>query len=317
MLMANTIIIGVIITICSNNWISIWMGLEISLLSFIPFIQTSNKIRSESIIKYFIIQRVASTILLFRVVIILIGVNIINEIIICIAILIKLGAAPFHNWVIIIIEIINYYRIIVILTILKLPPITIIYQINSNILRISIILRIIIRSIICLNQTSIRKVLAYSSVYNIAIILLTINEYNITVIYLTLYSIIVILFVKLIKNLKINFINQLVLNEFNITIKINLWINILSIGGFPLTIGFIRKLLVIQLLITNKEITILVILLTTSILVIIFYLRIAFTSIINISSSFKWLNNRTKFNYSLIILNIIIVPLTVSITRIS
>lgn len=288
-----------------------------SLLSFIPFIHNKNTIRSEAIIKYFIVQRVASTIFLFRVIYMLIGVNIINEIIITIAILVKLGSAPFHNWVLIIIETINYLVILVLLTVLKIPPLSILYQINTKILAIPIALRIIVRSISCINQSSVRKTLGYSSIYNIRLLLISINKFNIVMIFISMYSFILFLLVSLVKTIKINFINQIISNEFRTWLKINLWINILSIGGFPPLIGFIAKIIVIQTLIDSDQLTILTLMIFTSLIVMIFYMRMAFTAMINLYSFKKWTINKTKPVYFLMSLNIIVTPLVITLVRIS
>lgn len=314
--MANTIIIGVIITVCSNNWMSMWIGLEISLISFIPFLYNKKRARSESIIKYFIIQSVASIIFLFRVIYILIGVSIINEIIITIAILIKLGSAPFHNWILIIIEYIDYLVIFVILTILKAPPLSILYQIDTGILTVPIVLRIIVRSVSCINQSSVRKTLAFSSIYNISLILTSINKFNVTITFLMIYIAIIAIFTVIVSIIKINFINQITFNEFNTWIKINLWIRILSLGGFPITIGFISKILILQNIIFNKEVTIIAILVITSLLVIIFYTRLAFTSILNFYTFKKWTLTKTEPVHFLIVINISITPITLTLIRI-
>lgn len=311
--LTNTMIIGVIITICSNNWIAIWTGIEIVLLSFIPLIQNRKNSRSESIIKYFIIQRVASTMFLLRVVIMLIGVNIINEMLITIAIVIKIGLAPFHNWVISIIEGIEYTNVLILLTVLKIPPIIILYHTNTKLLTIPILLRIILRSIICLNQSSVRKTLAYSSIYNNRLIVIPINKFNILLIYIIIYSIIVIIVILVLNPLKINFINQLVFNEINIRTKIVLWFNMLSIRGFPITLGFIGKIIIIQTIILQKRLILLLINLITSILLTIFYLRLTFTSIFRLYSFKKWSNFNNKPKIFVIWLNFIIIPLTMSI----
>lgn len=310
-------IIGVIITVCSNNWISMWIGLEISLLSFIPLIQTKNKIRSESIIKYFIIQRIASTMLLFGVVIMLVGANINNEIIITISILIKLGSSPFHNWVLLTIEIIDYFEIFIILTILKLPPLSILYQISSNKINLPIYIGIVIGSILALNQSSIRKLIGYSSIYNIRILLITTNKFNVTTTYLLIYSIIILIIITIIKTIKINFFNQIMLNEHNINTKINIWVNILSIAGFPPIIGFLIKLIVIQNLVLNEQLLIITVITFTSIIIIIFYTRITFSSLLSYSTQKKWsLNNSYKISYSIFILNFLLTPLIMTTFRI-
>nr|YP_010272329.1 NADH dehydrogenase subunit 2 [Scaphoideus maculatus]UKE80300.1 NADH dehydrogenase subunit 2 [Scaphoideus maculatus] len=315
-LLANTMMIGVIMTICSNNWISMWMGLEMSLLSFIPFLQTSNIISSESMIKYFIMQSVASTMFLFSAVIMLIGVNMMNEMILSMAMLIKLGSAPFHNWVLMIIETMNYYTMFTMLTVLKLPPLTIMYQINSKMLIIPILLGMVMGSIFCLNQSSMRKTLGYSSIYNMSIMLTTINYYSITFMYLILYSTSLMLLIKIIKNMKINFINQMMLIEHNSFLKINLWVNMLSMGGFPPMIGFLGKMLVIQIMLQKEEYLLTFILILTSMLVTAFYTRMAFTSMISYSSLKKW-HSSTNYNELFVMMvNIFITPMIITLTMI-
>jgi len=316
-MLANTIIIGVIITICTNNWITIWIGLEVSLLSFIPFIQNKSKVRSESIIKYFIVQRVASTILVIRVIYILIGVSIINEIILTISILIKLGLAPFHNWVLIIIEGISYTSILSLLTVLKLPPLVILYQINSRILTIPIIIRILLRAISGINQSSIKKTIGYSSVFNMSLIATVIRKINIIFIFIMIYTTIIsMLMIRLIKN-KVNFINQIIFNEFSPWIKINFWLNILSLRGFPPTIGFVLKLIIVQNLFNNNQTTILFVIVLTSILVSIFYIRIAFSSIMNFYIQKKWRVSLIKTPLFLTTINLLTFPFILSLVRIS
>nr|YP_010278716.1 NADH dehydrogenase subunit 2 [Changbaninus pleiospicules]UKE80313.1 NADH dehydrogenase subunit 2 [Changbaninus pleiospicules] len=314
LLLTNTMMIGVIMTICSNNWISMWMGLEMSLLSFIPFMQTKNSISSESMIKYFIMQSVASTMLLFSVVIMLIGVNMMNEMIMSMAMLIKLGSAPFHNWVLMIIETMNYYTMFSMLTILKLPPLTIMYQINTKMLIIPILMGMIMGAVFCLNQSSMRKTLGYSSIYNMSLMLITINSYKIMVIYMVLYSTSLIMLIMIVKHMKINFINQMMLNEHNNFLKINLWMNMLSMGGFPPLIGFLSKMLVIQFILHKMEYMLAFVLLTTSMLVMMFYMRMAFTSMISYSSFKKWSNYSNLTEMTIMTLNLTLTPMLISLT---
>nr|UKE80287.1 NADH dehydrogenase subunit 2 [Phlogotettix monozoneus] len=317
LLLTNTMMIGVIMTICSNNWISMWMGLEISLLSFIPFMQTDNQISSESMIKYFIMQSAASTMMLLSVVTMLIGGSMFDEIIMTVAMLIKIGSVPFHNWVIMIIESLSYYTIFTLLTILKLPPLSILYQTSSQMLNIPIMLSMIISSVSCLNQSSVRKTLGYSSIYNMAMIMLVINSYCVMMTYLIFYSITMIMLINMTKKLKINFINQMLINEHNMNIKINLWLNMLSMGGFPPLIGFIGKLLVIQMMILNNEVLLMVIMVLTSMLVIMFYMRMAFTSLMSISLSKKWMTNKTNSSYFIMLTNLTLTPLMISLSSIT
>lgn len=192
---------------------------------------------------------------------------------------------------------------------MKIPPIAIIFQINQSNVNSIILLRIIIRSIRCLNQTSVRKTLGFSSIYSIASIALLLERFKITLIYILIYSIIILIIIVIIINLKINYINQLVFNEKCPIIKLNLWINILSISGFPLTLGFFVKIIVIQMLIITKKIIIAIVFILTSVLVIIFYIRLVFSAILIIHRQKKW-NLISQFNRNYIItINILIIPI--------
>nr|YP_009713609.1 NADH dehydrogenase subunit 2 [Paramacrosteles nigromaculatus]QGG46180.1 NADH dehydrogenase subunit 2 [Paramacrosteles nigromaculatus] len=317
LLMTNTMMIGVIMTICSNSWISMWMGLEMSMLSFIPLMSNKNNLSSESLIKYFIMQSVASTMFLFSVIIMLVGVNMKNEMIMTTSMLIKLGSAPFHNWVIMIIEPMSYTSMMILLTVLKAPPLSILYQINTNMILIPIYMGMIVSAIMCLNQSSIKKIIGYSSIYNISLMMITINKINITLTFLIIYSTMLMLIIYFLKSLKLNFINQINISKYNFWIKMNLWINMLSMGGFPPLNGFILKMMVIQMLIFSDGLFLLLILMLTSMLVMMFYMRLAYTSMISNTSSFKWMKNDTKTNYFSMIINLMLTPFMMSISSIS
>lgn len=248
----------------------------------------------------------------------LVGDNIKNEIILIISlsILIKIGITPFHTWVILIIERINFFSIIILLTVIKIQPIFIIYQINTKFILIPAFIGIIIRALICLNQSSIRKTIGYSSIFNIRLIILTINKVNIFCIYIIIYSITLLMLIQTLKINKINFLNQIVFNEFRIWIKLNLWINIISIGGFPPLLGFIGKLLIIQILTINNQFLLILTLIISSIIVLLFYSRIVFTSMLTRFTAKKWLNSFNSNWYYIITLNFLITPIMISITRI-
>jgi NADH-ubiquinone oxidoreductase chain 2 len=69
-LLSTTLIGGILISISSNSWLGAWIGLEINLISFIPLISTQENIyTTEASLKYFVIQALASSVLLFLVII--------------------------------------------------------------------------------------------------------------------------------------------------------------------------------------------------------------------------------------------------------
>nr|ATC73059.1 NADH dehydrogenase subunit 2 [Psammotettix sp. EMHAU-2015-Zz060503] len=288
LVLMNAMMIGVIMVISSNNWLSMWMGLEICMLSFIPFMHNKIKSSSESMMKYFIVQSIASTLFMFSVICMLIGVSMTNETFMTISMLIKLGSAPFHNWVLMVIENISYMVMFNLLTIMKIPPMLILYQINSNLLMMPIILSMSISSIMCINQSSLRKTFGFSSIYNLSLMLMVMNKMNLMISYLVIYSVTMIPMVFLTFKLKINFLNQMVFNDFSMWIKLNLWINMLSMGGFPPLAGFLGKIMVLQHLISTNQVLLTSMLILTSTLVMMFYTRMAFSSMMSLQNHKKW-----------------------------
>nr|YP_010478202.1 NADH dehydrogenase subunit 2 [Nesophrosyne sp. 295 GMB-2012]UVI59646.1 NADH dehydrogenase subunit 2 [Nesophrosyne sp. 295 GMB-2012] len=289
-LLVNTMMIGVIMVNCSNNWISMWMGLELVLMSFIPLMLNNNSLSSESMIKYFIVQSVASTMFLFSITIMLVGDSMmeLNEIILTTSMLIKLGSAPFHSWVLMIIEPLGTLSMMAMLTVMKLPPLIVMHQINAKILTIPILLGMIIGSVACLNQTSIRKTLAYSSIYNMGLLMTLIPSIIETVLFLTMYTLMMLLLGGVIKNMKINHINQMITSNFSGWLKLTLWINMLSMAGFPPLMGFFMKMMVMQKMINENQMLMLFTMVMTSMLVLLFYMRLTFSSMLTFNSSKKW-----------------------------
>lgn len=264
---------------------SIWLGLEISIISFIPIITSKLKINSESLIKYYIIQRLSSRIIIMGIIIISLNINF--NIILLTTILIKIGIVPFHNWVISIIEGISYNNIFILLTIIKIAPLNIISYLNINLQTINII-GIILRSISSINQNSIKKILSFSSIYNIRLILTSINNWTIWTTYILWYSISITVIITVCYKLNINFINQIYSNNINLINKTTIWTLIISIGGIPPTITFILKIIIIEQLIKTQQYIVILIIIITSIITIYFYIRVTLITINFFHTLPKW-----------------------------
>nr|YP_010502875.1 NADH dehydrogenase subunit 2 [Exitianus nanus]UXD78652.1 NADH dehydrogenase subunit 2 [Exitianus nanus] len=311
-LLVNSMMIGVIITICSNNWISMWMGMEVSLISFIPLMLGNKKNTSQSMIKYFIMQTVASTMFLFSVICMLVGDSMTNEMFMMISMLMKLGVAPFHSWVLMVIEPLELSAMFIMLTVLKIPPLAILYQINTSMLNYPIIMSMLVSSISSLNQSSLRKMMGFSSIYNISIMVMSINSLKVSMVFIMIYSMNMFMLISVMENMKANFINQLMVNEFSLWVKLNLWINMLSMAGFPPLMGFIPKLMVAQLLILNNQMLLVSIMMMTSMLILMFYTRMVFSSMLTSQTQKKWTICYTKPMHFLMSINIMMTTLSMT-----
>lgn len=261
------------------------------MLSIIPLIRdTKNIIASEAALKYFITQALASTLLLFSIIIIslnflyIFDINLYFRLILNTSLLTKIGAAPFHFWFPEVIEGLNWLTSIIILTWQKIAPIILLTYFNYNTTYIILIIlfRILVRGIIGLNQTRLRKILAYSSINHIGWILGTILTIEtIWSYYFIIYSIITLNIILILKLLNIFHLKQLYISmNYNYLVKIFFILNFLSLGGLPPFLGFLPKWLTIQSLVQNQIYLISILIIIITLITLYFYLRLTFSTLL-------------------------------------
>nr|AEW48060.1 NADH dehydrogenase subunit 2 [Stegana multicardua] len=297
----SIMMLGSLVTISSNSWLSAWMGLEINLLSFIPLMSDNNDLMStEASLKYFLVQAMASSILLFSVILLMMSMKImlmnsyINMIILS-SLMLKLGMAPFHFWFPNIMENLSWMNCLLLLTWQKIAPIMLIshlYMNMKNLLFISIILSVIIGSLGGLNQSSLRKLMTFSSINHMGWMLMAlyINEL-IWLIYFMIYMFLSFMLIFMFNIFKIFHINQMFSVIFNSKIlKFILLMNFLSLGGLPPFLGFLPKWLIIQELSMNNEYFMIFILMMFSLITLYFYLRICYSSFMLNYFENNWMN---------------------------
>nr|YP_009654667.1 NADH dehydrogenase subunit 2 [Hoplistodera incisa]QCI09196.1 NADH dehydrogenase subunit 2 [Hoplistodera incisa] len=289
-----TLIISSMITLSANNWISMWIGLELNMMSFIPLILSkSNKSSSEAAMIYFLVQSMSSMILIMMILIsmckYLIYWNLINNII-TISILIKLGAAPFHMWMPEIMSKMEWNKCSILMTWQKIAPLMMISNINNNsiIINAAIIWSIGIGSIGGINQTSLRKMLGYSSINHLGWLLAINKSMNLWMMYLLIYSIMIIMMCKLFMSYKMYFINQMSSPNMSNMEKISFFIMMMSMGGLPPFMGFLPKWITIQSMINEQEFMIIFIMIMFSLVTLMYYLRVMTNMYLSFNSSIKW-----------------------------
>nr|YP_010736923.1 NADH dehydrogenase subunit 2 [Busonia albilateralis]WEP24810.1 NADH dehydrogenase subunit 2 [Busonia albilateralis] len=271
---------GLFISVCSNNWIIIWMGMEITTLSFITLLKSNSFISSESAMKYFIIQSVSSSLFILAIMFMLMGVNMNMNVnmIICFSMFMKMGVAPFHNWLLNMVEGVNYYMLSYMLTLMKVVPlmISMMFDLNFNLI---VVLNLFIGSICGLNQNSFRKIISYSSVFNMSFMIYSKSNFIIWMNYLVIYSFMIISLIFILNKYCIYYLNQMVFNQLNLINKLSLWLLIVSLGGIPPTMGFFIKMKVIELGVYMGDMFLIFFMVMMSLLVMFYYNRICFISI--------------------------------------
>jgi len=233
-----------------------------------------------------LIQSLArSLFLLRRLIINILFINIYIPEVISLALLTKLGLFPIYFWFPDVREGISWIRFTILRTWQKLIPFYLLRNLIRNIIYISIFFSSWIGCLGIINLTSIRKLLAYSSINNIAWILFSLPILRINwVLFFTIYSMIIIFIIFICKNNNYSSLAQII-NNLNFNTKQRILFTLLSLGGIPPLLGFIPKWLIINN--TPETILILVIILViTSLFSILIYLRFMFPTLI-ISSTPK------------------------------
>lgn len=205
--------------------------------------------------------------------------------------MLKLGAAPFHFWFPNIIERLSWINSLILLTWQKLAPLTILSYSNFfSFLIIFIIFSAFIGAIGGLNQTSLRKLLAFSSINHISWLLIA--EYyrnNLWIFYFLLYRIINVSIIIIFKIFNLFHLNQIFLsNKNNLIIKFCFFINFFSLGGLPPFLGFLPKWLIIENIIKSKIFFLIFFIIIITLITLFFYTRLTISAFILSYSSIKW-----------------------------
>nr|AOY39643.1 NADH dehydrogenase subunit 2 [Scolytinae sp. BMNH 1040052] len=287
----SMILVGTILAISSMSWLSAWVGLEINLLSLMPLMKNfKNKYSTEAALKYFITQALASMLILLSSLTLMNNSTImtsnydeISSTTLSMALLMKMGAAPLHFWLPEVTAGSSWPICLLILTWQKIAPMMLLMYSTQieHLMMAVILLSSTIGGLYGMNQTCMRKILAYSSVNHIGWMLATLMvSLPAWLIYFLTYSMINTALMTHLHTNKIFFINQLnSYSTFNNMNKLYFNINFLSLGGLPPLLGFLPKWISIHTLTTTNMFYMSTILILSTLVSLFIYLRITFTSI--------------------------------------
>ena len=271
--------LGSLILILSDNLITLYLGLELQTFSiFILIAKNRESIRgSEAGLKYFMLGAISSGFYLISLVILfLTGYNfnisdllilsdnsivLISFTFIVISFCFKLSLFPFHFWIPDIYEGSSWDIINIIATLPKISVISVLTQllINNNIIISLSLLSIAIGTLGALNQTKMKRLLAYSGISHMGFIILgyslmcnlglTVGGLYLFVYMLTMLCVLVIIINNTKKN---DYIIELGGLKFtNKILAITFILLILSIAGIPPLSGFISKWYLIWMTMDN------------------------------------------------------------------
>nr|QTC08110.1 NADH dehydrogenase subunit 2 [Parachauliodes asahinai] len=300
------LILGTLMALSSNSWLGAWMGLEINLLSFIPLMSNlKNILSNESALKYFLVQALASSILLFSVIFsfinssyVQLNIEFFNQLMINSTLLLKMGAAPFHFWFPSVMENLNWINCLILMSWQKLAPLMLIsYCLNSIFVYFITMMSLIVGAIGGFNQLNLRSLMAYSSISHLGWMLISmIYSETLWISYYLFYVLLSSIMVLFLSNYSLFHMNQIYSMNFNPYMKFLMLTNMLSLGGLPPFLGFLPKLLVINLLVKFKMYFMIFFMVMLTLITLFYYMRVTYTAFMLMYPSLKWLSN--NFNKS-------------------
>nr|YP_007024957.1 NADH dehydrogenase subunit 2 [Apodemus draco]ADP01720.1 NADH dehydrogenase subunit 2 [Apodemus draco] len=315
-----TIFLGPIITMLSTNLLLMWVGLEFSLLAIIPLLINKKNPRStEAATKYFVTQATASMIILLAIVLNYkqLGLwafqqqtNFIFINMTLIALSMKLGLAPFHFWLPEVTQGIQLHTGLLLLTWQKIAPLSILFQIY-NLLDHTMIMILAISSILIgawggLNQTQMRKIMAYSSIAHMGW-MMAILPYNptMTLLNLMIYIVLTIpMFIMLMLNSSTTINSISLLWNKTPTMLTMIPLILLSLGGLPPLTGFLPKWTIMTELLKNNCLILTTLMAMMALLNLFFYTRLIYSSTLTMfptNNNSKMLTHHTNYKHNIIL----------------
>nr|AEO87282.1 NADH dehydrogenase subunit 2 [Equus caballus] len=328
-----TVLLGTMIVMMSSHWLMIWIGFEMNLLAIIPILMKKYNPRTmEASTKYFLTQATASMLLMMAIIINLMHsgqwtitkvFNPTASIIMTSALAMKLGLTPFHFWVPEVTQGISLTSGLILLTWQKLAPMSILYQIspsiNLNTLLTMAVLSILVGGWGGLNQTQLRKIMAYSSIAHMGW-MTAVLVYNPTLtmlnmlIYIMMTLTMFMLFIHSSSTTTLSLSHTW--NKTPLTTTLIL-ITLLSMGGLPPLSGFMPKWMIIQELTKNSSIILPTLMAIMALLNLYFYMRLTYSTSLtmfpstnNMKMKWQFETKRITLLPPLIVMSSLLLPLT-------
>nr|AKE07109.1 NADH dehydrogenase subunit 2 [Anoplopoma fimbria] len=290
--------LGTTLTFASSHWLLAWMGLEMNTLAIIPLMAQHHHPRAvEASTKYFLTQATGAAMLLFASTTNawLTGQWDIQQMshplpitLITLALALKVGLAPVHSWLPEVLQGLDLTTGLILSTWQKLAPFALLVQIHSHNPTLLIVLGLastLVGGWGGLNQTQLRKILAYSSIAHLGWMVLVLQfSFSLTLLTLITYFIMTFstfLVFKLNGSTNVNALATSWAKAPALTALVPLVL--LSLGGLPPLTGFMPKWLILQELANQDLATTATLAALSALLSLYFYLRLSYAMTLTMS----------------------------------
>nr|BBB04392.1 NADH dehydrogenase subunit 2 [Photonectes margarita] len=284
--------LGTVLTFSSTHWFLAWMGLEVNTLAILPLMAQKHHPRAvEAATKYFLIQATAAAMIMFASLTNawLSGEWVISQFshpvpstIAILALALKVGLAPAHFWLPEVLQGLDLTTGLILSTWQKLAPFALIVQIAPSVNPALLITLGLASTLIGgwggLNQTQLRKILAYSSIAHLGWMILIVQfAPSIALLALFLYIMMTSVAFLSLKMYDCTTLNDLATSwAKSPALAAMLTPVLLSLGGLPPLSGFMPKWLVLNEMVKQGLQLPATIAALSALLSLLFYLRICY-----------------------------------------
>nr|UDN38845.1 NADH dehydrogenase subunit 2 [Schistura fasciolata] len=290
---------GTTLTFASSHWLLAWMGLEINTLAITPLMAQQHHPRAvEATTKYFLTQATAAAMILFAATTNawITGEWDINNMshpiastMTITALALKMGLAPMHFWLPEVLQGLDLLTGLILSTWQKLAPFALIIQVAPTIDPLMLTTLGLLSTLIGgwggLNQTQVRKILAYSSIAHMGWMIIILQYAP----QLTLLALGTYIFMT-----STAFLSLKMASATKISTMTMMWskapilasttaLALLSLGGLPPLTGFMPKWLILQEMAKQELPLTATIMALAALLSLYFYLRLCYAMTLTIS----------------------------------
>nr|UDN38923.1 NADH dehydrogenase subunit 2 [Microphysogobio chenhsienensis]UZA47111.1 NADH dehydrogenase subunit 2 [Microphysogobio chenhsienensis] len=299
MILLSSLGLGTTLTFASSHWLLAWMGLEINTLAIVPLMAQHHHPRAvEATTKYFLTQATAAAMILFASTTNawITGEwdmnnmsNPVASTMVITALALKIGLAPMHFWMPEVLQGLDLTTGLIMSTWQKLAPMALIIQ-TSQAIDPLLLTSLGLMSTLTggwggLNQTQLRKILAYSSIAHMGWMIIVLQYApQLTILALGTYIFMTSAAFLTLKTSSATKINTLAMAwSNNPTLTATAALALLSLGGLPPLTGFMPKWLILQELTKQGLPTTATIMALAALLSLYFYLRLCYAMTLTIS----------------------------------
>nr|WAB69853.1 NADH dehydrogenase subunit 2 [Osteocephalus aff. helenae DO-2022] len=330
----SSLALGTITTLSSYHWVMAWVGLEINTLAIIPLMTKTPHPRAiEASTKYFLTQAAASALILFSSTInawltgewsINNEINTASALLLSTAIAMKLGIAPFHFWLPEVLQGLTLKTGLILSTWQKFAPMALLIQLSQSV-NLTLMLTLGLLSTVIggwggINQTQVRKILAFSSIAHLGwmVAILKISP-QLTLLNFALY-------ILMTSTLFLTFMYLDTKNIYELstswsktpTLSALSLLSLLSLSGLPPLTGFIPKWMIAQEMVKQDLTMFALVILMSTLLSLFFYLRLTYTMSLSLApnssnSPLTWLINKKNTMAIPATLSLLLLPITPTI----